>query len=81
MKRQRNKLEKTIIKIEEDLERLETEKTTLHNKIEVGGADFYFDKEFKEITDKLQKIEKKIDENTVKWEKAGIKLEELPDEV
>ncbi len=81
LKRKRNKLEKIIVKIEEKLEKLETEKTVLHNKIESGGADYYFDKEFKETTDKLQKIEIKIDKNTVKWEKTGLELEDLPAEI
>jgi len=77
LKRRKNKLEKIILKAEEEIEKLEAEKKSLHDQIENGGADFYFDKEFLKITDNLQKIEKKIAESTAKWEKAGEELEEL----
>jgi len=76
-KRKKSRLEKLILKLEENIGKLENEKKLLVRQIENGGTEFYFDEKFAEITEKLNEIESKIEGKTKEWERAMAELEKL----
>ena len=73
MKAETKKHEKQIEKIESKIERLDTEKKSIIEKIENKdpGIDFYA------VNKRLVEIEEDVEVLTVKWENETLKLEEI----